>query len=257
MMVKKACVICLLVILLCGCVSMDATIGETASASHSVSSTTTAGLILPTTLPTIPTTIPEVSVGPAPAVTMYAGAVEDYLLPLETYSDERLYGPEMVMIHFTSAVVLDRKDPYNIDLIRGIFLDYELSIHYIIERDGTIRCYIPEDRVAWHAGKGSWHLDEKYTDAMNQYAIGIEMVAMGSKSDMASYLSGKEYDALDQSLMGYTEEQYEALSALVADLCLRYDIPMDRDHIIGHQEYAIKKRDPGELFDWSWVYART
>ena len=38
---------------------------------------------------------------------------------------------------------------------------------------------------------------------------------------------------------------------------LRYDIPMDRDHIIGHQEYAIKKRDPGELFDWSWVYART
>ena len=247
-----------LVSLLCGCAGGEGTTGagETAGPTTAVTLTTQA----PTTLPAVPTTLPTIStapVGPAPVVTVFAGAVEDYLLPLEQFSDERLYAPEMVMIHFSSAVVIDRNDPYNMDLIRSIFIDYEVSTHYIIERDGTVRCYIPEDRVAWHAGKGQWPTDEKYTNAMNQYAIGIELVAMGSKHDMSNYLSGKEYDALDQSLMGYTEAQYAALQALVNDLCQRYDIPLDREHIIGHEEYAAKKPDPGELFDWSRIVPET
>lgn len=251
---KNICLLLVLAALLCGCVQMDENTGTTAVQTPEPTGTATQPS---TTTVTVPTTAPTEPVGPAPAVTMYAGAIEDYLLPLETYSDERLYAPEMVMIHFSSAVVIDRSDPYNMDLIREIFLDYEVSTHYIIERDGTIRCYIPEDRVAWHAGKGTWGGEEKYTNAMNQYAIGIEMVAMGSKNDMKAYLTGEEYDALDQSLMGYTDAQYEALRALVSDLCLRYDIPLDRDHIIGHQEYATKKRDPGELFDWSQIVPET
>ena len=256
MMKRRICLILVLVALLCGCVRMEGNAGSTPSQIPEPTTTiyvATQPTATTTTVPTVPTTVPTEPVGPAPVVNMYAGAMEDYLLPLETYSDERLYAPEMVMIHFCSAVKIDENDPYNIDLIRSTFVDYEVSTHYIIERDGTIRCYIPEDRVAWHAGKGQWHLDEKYTNAMNQYAIGIEMVAMGSKNDMKAYLTSKEYDALDQSLMGYTSAQYEALRALVNDLCLRYDIPLDRDHIIGHQEYASKKRDPGELFDWSQI----
>lgn len=256
---RKICLILVLVALLCGCVRMnDGT--ATTPAQILVPTTATQPVTAGTTVPTVPTTAATVSttaptepVGPAPVVTVYAGAMEDYLLPLETYSDERLYAPEMVMIHFCSAVKIDENDPYNIDLIRGTFIDNEVSTHYIIERDGTIRCYIPEDRVAWHAGKGKWHLDEKYTNAMNQYAIGIEMVAMGSKNDMKAYLSSKDYDKLDQSLMGYTQAQYAALRDLVNDLCLRYDIPLDRDHIIGHEDYATKKRDPGELFDWAQI----
>lgn len=253
MSMKKFCLFLLLLGLLCGCAPAT---GTTGSASIEIPTTVTTvptqpTTVLPTTVPA--TTAPTEPVGPAPVVTVYADAMEDYLLPLETYSDERVFQPEMVMIHFCSAVQLDEDDPYNMDLVRSTFIDNEVSTHYIIERDGTIRCYIPEDRVAWHAGRGQWWLDEKFTNAMNQYAIGIEMVAMGSKKDMSPYMTGKEYDAMDQSLMGYTEAQYEALRALVNDLCQRYDIPLDRDHIIGHQEYATKKRDPGELFDWSQI----
>ncbi len=258
---RKICLILVLTMLLCGCVQMEG-ISVTNTSQMTVPTTTvTIPTQMITTIPTIPTTttvptvttVPTEPVGPAPVVNMYPGAIEDYLLPLETYSDERLYPPEMVMIHFCSAVKIDEKDPYNIDLVRGTFIDYEVSTHYIIERDGTIRCYIPEDRVAWHAGNGKWPLDERFNNAMNQYAIGIEMVAMGSKKDMSIYMSGKKYDALDQSLMGFTQEQYTALQALVNDLCLRYDIPLDREHIIGHDEYAKSKRDPGELFDWSKI----
>ena len=31
------------------------------------------------------------------------------------------------------------------------------------------------------------------------------------------------------------------------------NIPLDRQHVIGHEEYNPKKNDPGELFDWSRI----
>lgn len=194
-------------------------------------------------------TDPTETEAPEP-ITVYAGATEDYLLPLEDYSWEREYQPEIVMLHFCSAVLIDWDDPYNLELVRGTFVTYSVSIHYIIDREGTVYCYIPEDRVARHAGVGTFGDDEKYTDRMNYYSIGIELVGMGSQEDMSVYMIPSEYAKLDPSLMGFTDAQYDSLRLLVEDLCLRYQIPMDRDHIIGHDEYAPGKTDPGELFDW-------
>ena len=203
------------------------------------------------------TTQPIVTTQPITEVTkpvyVYSGAIEDFLLPLEEFSWDRIYAPELIMLHFTSAVVNHRDDPYNMEYVRQTFIDYDVSIHYIVERNGTVRCYIPEDRVAWHAGKGEFADDPKYTNSMNQYAIGIEIVGMGSESDMSIYLTSKEYKAIDDSLKGFTDEQYAALGLLIDDLCKRYGITKDRDHIIGHEEYSPKKNDPGELFDWDRV----
>ena len=55
------------------------------------------------------------------------------------------------------------------------------------------------------------------------------------------------------TLIGFTDAQYDALSVLVEDICSRYQIPMDRAHIIGHEEYSPQKQDPGQLFDWSRI----
>jgi len=183
-------------------------------------------------------------------VNVYPEAREDYLLPQDDFSRPRTERAELVMIHFTSAVVVSRDDPYNMETVRSIFEDYQLSVHYIIDRDGVVRCYVPEDRVAWHAGKGTWNGDEKYTDKLNEYAIGIELVAIGSQGDMAQYLTAEEYDRLDDSLKGFTDAQYASLCKLVEDICSRNDIPFDREHVIGHEEYSPAKTDPGELFDW-------
>jgi N-acetyl-anhydromuramyl-L-alanine amidase AmpD len=183
-------------------------------------------------------------------ITVYPEAREEYLLPEDDFSRPRTEKAEFVMIHFTSAVVASREDPYNMETVRSIFEDYQLSVHYIIDRDGVVSCYVPEDRVAWHAGKGTWNEDEKYTDKLNEYAIGIELVAIGSENDMAQYLTSEEYDLLDDSLKGFTDAQYDSLSKLVEDICSRNNIPFDRDHVIGHEEYSPAKTDPGELFDW-------
>ena len=182
-------------------------------------------------------------------------AEKNYLLPFETFSREREQNPEFVMVHFISAVVIDPKTPYDPALVRGIFTDYEVSVHYIIHRDGTVQCYIPENLVAYHAGKGTWQEDEKYTNRMNDYAIGIEVMAMGSQADMAQYMSAGAYGKLDPQDIGYTDAQYEALRALVRDICGRNNIPLDRQHIIGHEEYSPDKTDPGELFSWERLLA--
>lgn len=204
---------------------------------------------------TTATTAPETTAATEPKrITVYSGAVEHYLGELGNgydFSWEQLYPPEYVVIHFCSAVVNHRDDPYNMEYVRQTFIDADVSIHYIIDRDGTVYCYVPEDRTAWHAGKGQWKNDEKYTNKMNLYSIGIELVAIGSQADMSLYLSKKEYKGLDKELLGFTDEQYTALKALVEDVCVRNNIPMDREHVIGHEEFNPDKNDPGELFDWS------
>jgi N-acetyl-anhydromuramyl-L-alanine amidase AmpD len=139
-------------------------------------------------------------------------------------------------------------------LIRGIFEDNEVSINYIVDRDGSVLCYIPEDRAAWHAGKGTFGGDERFTDAMNKYSIGIEIVAIGSQKDMAQYMSAQEYNELDDSLKGFTDEQYLSLKALVKDICQRNGIPFDKEHVIGHDMYNPQKNDPGELFDYNRIF---
>ena len=242
---KKIILLILAALLLASC-------GENLSVQETVSNTTEASTV-ETTLPPETEATTEATTAPTEPEPVYIShlAVEDYLLPIEEYSWERQYQPEFVMVHFISAIMTQRDEPYHLPYIRDIFVQYNTSVHYIIERDGTIHCYVPEDRVAWHAGKGTWNDEEKYLNSMNQYAIGIELVGMGSEEDMSIYMSGKEYRAIQDSLKGFTQEQYTALKLLVEDICQRNSIPMDREHVIGHEEYNPAKTDPGHLFDWS------
>ena len=179
-------------------------------------------------------------------------AVRDFL-PISDYSWEREFPVEYIVLHFSSNVVIDINDPYSLEGVRNIFEDSYVSTNYIIDRDGTIYCWIPEQRAAWHAGKGSLNGNEKYENKLNKYSIGIELLAMGSKNDMKQYLTSKQYDSIPKELIGYTDEQYQSLAALLKDITSRWDIAADREHIIGHDEYNPSKTDPGELFDWSKV----
>ena len=197
---------------------------------------------------TVPHSVPTTQPAATEPVKVSPLANEDFLV-LDDSSSPRECPVEIVMLHFTSAVMLDRENPFDYDLVRGIFQENRLGIHYIIDRDGKIYCFVPESRAAWHAGRGSYQ-DEKYTDNMNQYSIGIELMAIGSEADMSIYLHSQEYAELAPEHIGFTAAQYDALASLVADICSRRDIPTDKQHIIGHQTYNPAKNDPGELFDW-------
>lgn len=61
-------------------------------------------------------------------------------------------------------------------------------------------------------------------------------------------------DLLNPDLIGFTDAQYEALHSLIDDICTRHNIPMDAEHVIGHDAYSPDKTDPGELFDWDRLF---
>lgn len=188
-----------------------------------------------------------------PPVVVYPGAEEYYLGQITDYSWEQEFPPEFVVLHFCSAVVNHPKDPYNHEYVRQTFINAGVSIHYLIDREGKVFCYIPENRSAWHAGAGTWGNEEKYTNKMNKYSIGIELMGMGTQKEMSIYMTKANYNKLKKEWLGFTEAQYVSLKALLTDVCTRNNIPMDRAHIIGHDQYNPKKRDPGDLFDWSKI----
>ncbi|MGH3002297.1 MAG: N-acetylmuramoyl-L-alanine amidase [Gaiellaceae bacterium] len=109
------------------------------------------------------------------------------------------------------------------------------SAHYVISRDGSIVQLVHLSDIAWHSGNSE----------VNEHSIGIEHVG----------------DTDDPS--GFTTAEYRSSARLVAWLVRRYDIPVDRTHIIGHSQVpdpdnpllfggSDHHTDPGPY--WRWGY---
>lgn len=118
-------------------------------------------------------------------------------------------------------------DKYDTDKVIAIYKSYEVSPHYIIDRDGKILQLVEEKNIAYHAGVAK--LPDGRTN-VNAVSIGIEML---------------NDDAGD----AYTDKQYAALSSLIADIKKRYAIR----YVLGHDDVAPgRKTDPWN-FDWKRV----
>lgn len=133
-----------------------------------------------------------------------------------------------------------------------------VSAHYVITNGGSIYRLVPEDRKAWHAGKGRlpWETCPEYD--FNHRSVGIEIVNPGD---------GKT---------PFTDAQYRALEWLVPDICKRLglvSVGMAREHgdggivlspngkgwrgyVLGHRDVAPgRKTDPADNFDWGRIRA--
>jgi N-acetyl-anhydromuramyl-L-alanine amidase AmpD len=176
-----------------------------------------------------------------------------YLSP--QYSNPRTQKVTHVMIHFISNAIQKPQDPYDVKDVYRIFLTTGTSTNYMIGRNGEIYRMVSEDRVAFHAGKGSLPGFPEYQNKMNEYSLGIEMLAIGTRDEMLPVMPGKTYDLIAPSNIGYTDVQYRSLNRLLDDILKRHPaIQRDRKHIVGHNEYAPgRKTDPGKLFDWSRI----
>lgn len=120
-----------------------------------------------------------------------------------TSLSERSY-TDMIVIHHTGSPDMDA----SAEQIHGWHLGNGwagIGYHYVIRKDGTIERGRPEWAIGSHA------------QGENSHTIGI-------------HLSG------DFSAVEPTEEQIEKCAMLVADICDRYGIPFDRQHIVGHGE---------------------
>jgi N-acetyl-anhydromuramyl-L-alanine amidase AmpD len=175
-------------------------------------------------------------------------------LPIEL-SRPRTKQISHVMIHYISNASNKPYSPYELDDVFLLFKQYGVSSHYLIDREGDIFQLVPEERVAFHAGKGSLSNFPNYTDKLNEFSIGIELLAIGTKEEMLSSIDGNTYGSIESTFIGFTPKQYESLNILLEDIFKKnLHIKRDRLHIIGHSEYAPeRKNDPGTLFDWSKI----
>jgi hypothetical protein len=110
-----------------------------------------------------------------------------------------------------------------------------VSWHYTIRSaDGLIAQHVPTKDVAWHAG--NWYVNAK--------SVGIEHEGFAAKGTW------------------YTEAMYRSSAKLVGYLARKYGIPLDRAHIIGHDNVpgtlpstiAGMHWDPGPYWDWSHYF---
>jgi N-acetylmuramoyl-L-alanine amidase len=145
---------------------------------------------------------------------------------------------DTVVIHYTSAVNIAPDDPFSRERILGIFCDYGVSSHYLIERDGVTVLLVPEAMKAWHAGGSIMPSGDDRT-GVNEFSIGIELAATATS--------------------GFTAKQHDALVRLCLDMEQRYFrtfVYVGHEDIAGARAVARGLRkdmkvDPGALFDWS------
>jgi hypothetical protein len=112
-----------------------------------------------------------------------------------------------------------------------------VSAHYVIRsRDGFVTQMVPTKDVAWHAG--NWYV--------NTHAVGIENE--GFALDLSNWFGPKLY----RSLARLTRYQAQ-----------RFGFPLDRAHVIGHDQVpgptgayqAGMHWDPGPFFNWAHFMA--
>lgn len=106
------------------------------------------------------------------------------------------------------------------------------SAHYVVGQDGEVVQMVHNNDIAWHASTA------------NADSIGIEHEAR----------SPGEKGRSDKGLMP-TEAEYCASAALVNWLCSQFNIPMDRQHIVGHNEASPSDGHtdcPDGVWDWDY-----
>ncbi|HTY43853.1 MAG TPA: N-acetylmuramoyl-L-alanine amidase, partial [Patescibacteria group bacterium] len=108
---------------------------------------------------------------------------------------------------------------------------------------------------------------------INQRSIGIEIVNLGNQcgitnGQLCNLGQGQTCKQICQDAGNsvvidgqvwekFTDAQIDSLVLLVSDIASRYDIPLDREHIIGHDEIDPGERsDPGPAFPWDDFIAR-
>ncbi|QKW09336.1 N-acetylmuramoyl-L-alanine amidase [Streptomyces sp. NA04227] len=131
----------------------------------------------------------------------------------------------------------DRPDDYAVDRVvvhvtQGsyrstvkVFRDpsHRAATHYVVRGDGHVTQMIRELDVAFHTGNREY----------NERSVGIEHVGWVDRPE------------------SFTDAMYRSSARLTARICARYDLPVDREHIVGHVEVpGTDHTDPGRFWDW-------
>lgn len=149
--------------------------------------------------------------------------------------------PEYIILHSTAGRTLE-------GAVATLRKPGGPSIHYIIDRDGSVVQMLPESL-------GAIHVACQQEACLPTRSIGIELVNRGHISP--ELFTGLIYEdplrAFNYSYWeDYPPEQRQALKILVEDIADRWNIPQDKEHVLGHFQLN-HKTDPGPALNLWWV----
>lgn len=141
-----------------------------------------------------------------------------------------------------SAIVLHYTGSLNIEGTVAWFKDPEsrVSAHYVVGRDGRVVQMVPEEEVAWHAGRSAMRPnlpdgDPHKEPNVNSFSVGIELVGTADS--------------------GFTDRQLASLYTIIEVLVARYKVAPER--VVGHLHISPgRKIDPdgyAKQFNWAKV----
>jgi N-acetylmuramoyl-L-alanine amidase len=131
---------------------------------------------------------------------------------------------DVLVLHYTELPLRE-----SLDILRDGTRAHRVSAHYVLAEDGLVHRLVPEDRVAWHAGRSHW----RGREALNATSVGVEIVN----------LHGDRHD--------YPKPQIAALIELCHGILGRHPAIVPRN-VVGHSDIAPKRKiDPGLRFPWA------
>jgi len=175
--------------------------------------------------------------------------------------------PEVIVLHFTEGT-------YTAAVHEFRESELEASIHYIIDRDGTITQMVPEyfgaHHVTCYGNRAICTADcpicENQEGVLTEpwtRSIGIELVNNGRlrgqlgdfKNPTGTPFEGLVFEDYHVSWSyryweDYPMEQIDALRILVEDIMARWDIHLDM--VLGHSRIQLNKNDPGPALNITW-----
>ena len=118
----------------------------------------------------------------------------------------------------------------------AMFIEHEVSAHFLIDESGAVFSLVDENDVAYHAGHSFW----RGVTGINKNSIGIEFInssPFSKKFEQAQLQAGVE-------LCQYLIEKYS----------------IEAGNVVGHSDIAFyptegfldRKQDPSHLFDWKF-----
>ena len=123
---------------------------------------------------------------------------------------------ENVVIHYTVITYEQTLRAFNTR-------SSDVSSHYVIRGDGHIAYVVGEEHTAWHSGNYLYNIN----------SIGIELELNRRTNPV------------------FREEQYLAAAAVTCRAAARWGFPLDRAHVIGHNEVpGATHTDPGPTWNW-------
>ncbi len=128
---------------------------------------------------------------------------------------------DTIIIHSSYDAI--GNEPYSVPGVIAEYKSYGVSPHYLIDRKGNVSRLVADQNIAYHAG------ESKMPDGrtgVNAFSVGIEMLT--TKKDKL------------------TQEQYDSLKLLIADLKGKYKITA----VLGHDQIAPGRKDDPWNFEW-------